>query len=270
MALRNRASQAAAIGRQTAAVCAALLVASCTPSSRPGGALHTERVLGESGSQPGQYSYPRAIDTDGEALWVIDKLARIQRIDPASGDATVWWRMPEFAAGKPTGICLAPFLSADGIRDAVWVPDTHYHRVIVYPAPPAEARGEIDPAPLAQFGSYGVGPREFIYPTDVAVLLTESGDAVERVFVSEYGGNDRITVLDDGLEFLFAFGELGEGIDPTRTEFQRPQSIAIDPLRRELLIADSCNHRVGRFTPDGDLIGWIGSPDRSAGLDASF
>ncbi|MEM8758306.1 MAG: hypothetical protein AAGF47_11055, partial [Planctomycetota bacterium] len=42
--------------------------------------------------------------------------------------------------------------------------------------------------------------------------------------------------------------------------FNRPQSIAIDPAAGELIVADACNHRLGRFSLDGELIAWIGGP----------
>jgi hypothetical protein len=123
-----------------------------------------------------------------------------------------------------------------------------------------EKSQEIEPALLASFGSLGTEPGMFIYPTDVAVLMADDGSAVERIYISEYGGNDRISVFDSSHEFLFSFGTLGDGLDPSALEFSRPQSMAIDTNRRELIVTDACNHRVGRFTLDGELLGWTGSP----------
>src|SRR4051812_3689693 len=40
---------------------------------------------GEVGLNPGQFTYPRALDTDGTNLWAIDKSARVQRLDPKTG-----------------------------------------------------------------------------------------------------------------------------------------------------------------------------------------
>jgi hypothetical protein len=48
---------------------------------------------------------------------------------------------------------------------------------------------------------------------------------------------------------------------PTDIIFNRPQSIEIDRAARELVITDACNHRLGRFTLDGELIAWIGAPE---------
>src|SRR3954466_8963629 len=54
--------------------------------------LAVTMVFGEVGLSPGQFSYPRAIDTDGKDLWIIDKGARVQRIDPATGKGLSLWR----------------------------------------------------------------------------------------------------------------------------------------------------------------------------------
>lgn len=241
----------------------ALLVGGCDQSPDAEQHLPTERVLCEAGAFPGQFSYPRAIDADGAHLWVVDKAARVQQIDPTTGRAGVWWRMPDFDLGKPTGLTVAPAARADGsLVEALYVADTHYHRVMVYAIPESmpDAPKEIEPEVLAEFGSFGEEPGQFIYPTDVAVLMSDDGACIERIYVSEYGGNDRISVFDAEHRFLFAIGHPGEGQDPAAAEFARPQSIAIDTHRRELLVTDACNHRLGRFTLDGELLGWIGAP----------
>jgi hypothetical protein len=194
----------------------------------------------------------------------VDKSARVQQIDPETGAAGVWWRMPEFELGKPTGLTVSPAMGPDGsLTPALYIADTHYHRVMIYALPieGTDRAREIEPVLLGRFGSFGEGPGEFIYPTDVAVLLSHDGARVERIYVSEYGGNDRISVFDGGYGFLFSFGELGEGLNAEAAEFSRPQSMVIDRVRGELIVTDACNHRLGRFTLDGGLVGWIGSPD---------
>ncbi len=245
------------------AFAAVALAGGCGESASGGerGTLRVVSVFGGPGLGPGQYFYPRAIDTDGEALWVIDKAARVQRIDPASGACLAQWRMPEFELGKPTGVTIAP---GDDGTPLVYIPDTHYARVMVY-RPPTSAGGA--PELVGRFGGYGTGPGQFIYPTDVAVLEAAPGEAhrVERIYVSEYGDNDRISVFDRDFGFLYAFGSFGDGSDPARVEFNRPQSIAIDRERRELVVVDACNHRIGRLTLDGELVRWIGGPDRAGG-----
>lgn len=213
-------------------------------------------MFGEPGRQPGQFMYPRAIDSDGHSLWVVDKGARIQQIDPYSGQALRGFQTPAWEQGKPTGLTIGP-MPGDDPRPALYVADTHYHRVLVYDL----ESGSDEPA--LTFGAYGTGPGQFIYPTDVAVL-TDSAGRVERIYVSEYGGNDRISVFTPDLEFVSCFGDYGvaEEADAAPIVFDRPQSIAIDPSSRELIVADACNHRLGRFSLDGALLGWIGGNDR--------
>ena len=279
-------AQAHTLGGAAAALGAALMLAGsgllsgCTQASKPGEPLQVEAVIGETGSYPGQFSYPRAIDTDGRSLWVIDKLARVQRFDPRTGEPLVWFRMPEFKLGKPTGITIASATYPDkSIHDAIYIADTHYHRVMVYALPEFEAGAhqdkasnpaqrvqtdtprEITPTLIGQFGSFGDGPGQFLYPTDIAVQMNQDRSAIEHIFVSEYGGNDRINVFGPDYDFEFAFGSLGTGEDALAIEFSRPQSLAIDPNTNELIVSDSCHHRLGRFTLDGTLLGWIGSPD---------
>lgn len=206
-------------------------------------------VFGETGKGAGQVVYPRAIDFDPEgegSVWVIDKTARVQRVSLA-GEPMAGWPMPDSASGKPTGVTLGP----DGL---VYVPDTHYQRVMVY-----SRAGEL----VRSFGSYGAGPGQFVYPTDVAVAPSASGSA-ERIYVSEYGGNDRVSCFDGAGVFLFSFGREGSA-DSSQVEFSRAQSIAWDAPRSRLLVTDAGNHRVGVFEKDGALVRWIGRRDASLG-----
>lgn len=246
-------------------------------------ALDVQRVIGEVGTAPGQFSYPRALDFDGHDLWVVDKSARVQRIDPTDGRCLGGWTMPEFLLGKPTGITIAP---GDDGEPLVYVADTHYHRVVVYhmpPIPPEGTRGRdvflpAQPPISAHFGSYGEAPGQFVYPTDVAVLRDDAGKKVRRVYVSEYGGNDRISAFEPdgkgGYAFAFSFGRFGSSASADAVEFNRPQSISIDrgggSGGPELIVTDSCNHRIGRFTPEGKLLGWIGSPETVGELPGQF
>jgi hypothetical protein len=262
------------------------------------------------------FGTPRGIATDGRTLFVVDKTPRLQWIDPASGACRVWWRTPEWRLGKPTGLTIGPASAgvARGIgavpaarperpggpawsdrvaagTPVIYVPDTHYHRVLVYPIPrfkdtsravatptspaaPDSERSaavasmftvttpESHPPILAQWGSYGKDPGQFIYVTDVAVLTGDDGVAVERFYVSEYGGNDRISCFDAEFRFLFAFGSQGSSDRADAVEFERPQAIEIDKSRRELVVTDCRNHRIGRFTYDGALVAWLGAPEK--------
>jgi DNA-binding beta-propeller fold protein YncE len=230
-----------------------------------GSPLRVRATIGGLGDTPGRFAYPRCIEADGRKLWVIDKTARVQRIDPETGACEVMFRMPEESSGKPVGITIAPGIDASGgvVERMMYIADTHYHRVMVFALPPEDARGEVEVRPVRVIGGYGSGPGEFYFPTDVVVLTSADGSKIERYYVSEYGGNDRVSVFDADWKFLFAFGTLGVGRDPTAAEFSRPQAMGVwtrSDGSRELVIVDLGNHRLGRFTLDGRLIAWIGKP----------
>jgi DNA-binding beta-propeller fold protein YncE len=195
-----------------------------------------EAVWLETGTGPGQTVYPRAIARDPATGWLylVDRQGHIQRLD-AEGRHLSGFFMPNVQLGKPVGLSVGP----DG---NLYVADTHYHRVVVYSPEGAEIR---------RWGSEGNGPGQFVYPTDIAF---HDG----RVFVSEYGDNDRIQVFTSTGEFLYQFGRFGQDADA----FSRPQSIVI--LGDELFVADACNHRIQVYAVDGSFrrsLGRVGQGD---------
>jgi len=191
-----------------------------------------EDIWLRTGPGPGQVAYPRAIDysKSDDSFWVVDRLARIQHIDH-NGQYLGEWTMPESVNGRPTGISVGP----DG---DVYVPDTHYQRVMVY-----TPGGKL----LRKWGSLGTGPGQFIYPTDVA--FDEKG----HVFVSEYGDNARIQVFEPDGKFLYAFGKFGQGDG----DFGRPQSMVIEGGL--VYVTDATNHRISVFKTDGTFVRNMGS-----------
>lgn len=202
--------------------------------------LRTSLSFGVAGQALGQFNYPRAIDVDASnhLVYVVDKQARVQRFD-FEGVPQLEWKMPEYENGKPTGVSVA----ADG---RVFVPDTHYHRVIAY---------DKDGTELFRFGEYGTGPGQFIYLTDVAFGPNAT------IYVSEYGGNDRIQVFDSTGKFLFQFGTFGDGDN----QFNRPQSITFNRDMTELYVADACNHRIVVVDPNGQFLRKFGAPGHEVG-----
>jgi len=195
-------------------------------------------AFGRTGRGPGEFLYPRAIDFAGDgSLFVVDKTGRIQRFS-REGDFLDVINMPLIEAGKPTGLTVAP----DG---SLYVADTHYHRVVVF-----SADGEM----LDEFGRFGQENGCFIYPTDVAF-------SDGRIFVSEYGGNDRVSVFANQGDFLFSFGVPGDG----KGQLSRPAAICVDRLRKRLYVADACNHRIAIYDLQGELFGYIGSAGRQMG-----
>ncbi len=202
-------------------------LAGCSDPKQP------EAIWCKTGVGPCEVVYPRAISYDraDDSFFIIDRVARVQHL---SRDGTFLnaWQMPQWQYGKPVGVASGP----DG---NLWVPDTHYHRVIVY-----SPQGKI----LHKWGGEGKGPGQFIYPTDVA--FDEKG----HVFVSEYGDNDRIQVFDGpGGKVLYQFGKFGAGAG----EFSRPQSMVID--RGLVYVTDACNHRIAVFTTAGAFVRNMGS-----------
>jgi DNA-binding beta-propeller fold protein YncE len=190
------------------------------------------------GTGPGQVVYPRAISysaADGTFV-VVDRMARVQRFD-SNGQFLNDWRMPKWEIGKPVGVSVSP----DG---EIYVPDTHYHRVQVYSR---------DGRLLREWGSEGTGDGQFIYPTDVAF------DGQGRVFVSEYGDNDRVQVFTRDGQFLYKFGTFGNGDG----QMSRPQSMVI--TNGLVYITDSCNHRLVVYTTDGKFVRAMGGPGAGPG-----
>lgn len=235
--------------------------------------------IGGPGDAPGRFIKPRAIDSDGRHLVVIDRSGRVQVLKPDDGRCLAVWRLPESHLGYPTGVTIGLSPRGDG-AGAVWVADTHYNRVLVYAMPLLPTDGSMNteqPELLLSFGTYGTGPGEFTYPSDVLVLSQPDGKTIKRVYVSEFGGNDRVSMFEpesagasQGMRFVGQFGHAGDAADPSG--FQRPQALALRPASGdrpdELIVTDSVNHRLGRFTLDGGLIAWLngaGVPGRSAG-----
>ena len=203
---------------------AALLVlaAGCARATAPESAASI-RSIGGPGSEAGRFATPRATAWDPRGfLYVVDKTARIQKFD-AAGAYLLGWSTPENEKGRPTG------LRVDDAGD-LWVADTHYHRVLHY-SPDGTLRSE--------FGSEGTGPGQFLYPTGIAIAADGS------IFVSEYGGNDRIQVFTREGKLLRSWGRYGTGPG----EFARPQGLAIAGDR--IYVADAANHRVQVFRLDG-------------------
>jgi len=248
-----------------------ILLCGCTRSSPPS-ADSGIQTIGGPGSDEGRFATPRAAAWDPRGfLYVVDKTARIQKFD-AAGRYLRGWATPECEKGRPTGLMVDP-------RGDLWVADTHYHRVLHY-SPDGALRSE--------FGSEGTGPGQFQYPTGIAM------DADGLLYVSEYGGNDRIQVLTIGGKALRSWGRYG----PEQGEFQRPQSLAVGGDRvyvadaagqriqvfdrggrflaawgdlkypysvaidgdGNLLVAEYGRHRVSKFTPDGKPVAQAGQP----------
>lgn len=193
-------------------------------------------VIGGNGLTPGRFAYPRAMDVDPQTntILVVDKRARIQRL-ASDGTPLQEWSTPTRKNGNPTGI----FVDGDG---TIFVADTHEHRVLVY-----ESDGEL----RTTFGEYGEDLGEFIYPTDIA------RDGQGRLWVSEYGGNDRIQVFADDYSPLFVAAE--------NQAFRRPQSLLWSPEHDVMLLSEANGHQLHVLSSEGELLRSIGGPGHEPG-----
>lgn len=236
--------------------------------------LDTIQTLGESGSQLGQFLYPRGMDIytidNHPFAAIVDKTARIQTMDLATGNITGAIHTPRWDRGKPTGLTVSVSV-LDPDQLALYVADTHEHRVLMYHLPLPYAQIPEPTEPDFMFGSFGHEPGQFVYPTDIAIETDDHG-AVDLIYVSEYGGNDRIsrfkidhTTSPPTLNFEHQLGTPSEEVDASDgpVALSRPQSIELwtNPQgQREILLTDASHHRVGRISTNGDLIAWYGDP----------
>ncbi|MFQ6132853.1 MAG: hypothetical protein ACE5R4_12505 [Armatimonadota bacterium] len=196
------------------------------------------RAWGGEGHKDGKFASPRALTIDHRGyVYVIDKSGRVQKFT-GEGEFLLKWHLPEFIKGKPDGVCV------DGEGNVV-IADTHYSRILRY-----SPQGQL----LDQFGSYGSGPGQFVFPTGVVL------DAEGYTYVCEYGDVDRMQKFDRQHRFLAEWGGHGEG----RALFQRPMNLDISS-RGELFVADSCNHRIQVFSRTGELLRTFGSVGSGAG-----
>ena len=171
---------------------------------------------------------PRAITIDDQdRIYVVDKTARIQVFD-RDGNFIRMWRTPECVQGKPCGLSI----SQDG---HLMVCDTHYFRVLFY-----TFEGElIEDRTIGGFN--GRGPGEFGFLTDAVQ------DSKGNIYVSEYGDYDRIQKFTPDGEYVYEWGEHGDGPG----QFLRPQGLIVDK-NDHLWVADASNGRIQIFDVSGD------------------
>lgn len=174
--------------------------------------------------------------TPSGELLILDNVGRILHYDAEGEFKRKWW-MPEHDIGRPEGICV--------LRDGRYaIADTHYNRVVIF---------EQDQTVSLMFGENGHGPGQFIYSS--AIVQDDEG----YLYVSEYGGNDRIQKFTADGEFVLEFGAVGAGDG----EFQRPSGLVWH--NEVLYVADAINNRVQSFTRDGKFLKVVADSE-SAGL----
>ena len=106
---------------------------------------------------------------------------------------------------------------------------------------------------LGQFGSFGEGEGEFVWPVGIAV------DSRYNVYVTDEWLN-RISVFDQEGNFQYFWGTAGDGDG----QLNRPSGIAVD-RDDNFYIVDTLKHRVQTFTKDGGFLAKWGGPGDGPG-----
>lgn len=197
------------------------------------------QVIGARGNGAGQFNKPRSVALDKkDNLYVVDMTGRVQKFSP-EGVFIKGWEMPQTDKGKPKGMC------TDRTGRIVLI-EPHYSRVNHF-----SEEGKLE----LQWGDSGTNTGQLMFPRGVAV--GSKGD----IYVSEYGLTERIQHFSpDGSKWLGTFGSLGE----KPGEFTRAEGIGID-AQDCVHVADSCNHRVQVFSPEGRLLSVFGKAGSGPG-----
>ena len=95
---------------------------------------------------------------------------------------------------------------------------------------------------LRQFGVYGEGDGEFIWPVSITI------DDADNVFLLDQWLN-RVSIFDKEGEFLDSWGSQGSGDG----QLDQPMGMEFDP-EHNLYVVDSENSRVQKFTRDGRFL----------------
>lgn len=197
------------------------------------------QIIGSKGVGLGQFSKPRTVVVDRkDNLYVVDMTARVQKFNP-NGEFVRFWQMTQTDLGKPKGMGI----DRDG---NIMVVEPHYNCVNHF-----SPEGKL----LRKWGVPGLDPGHLNFPRDV------ESDGSDSLFVCEYNPVNRVQRFDADSKTLEAhWGGLGDG--PGR--FSRPEGLAIDH-EGNLWVADSCNHRIQKFTPDGKFLLSLGKAGTAQG-----
>lgn len=221
-----------------------LLVSGCQPvatnKARVGSKIFCMvEVIGSRGTALGQFNKPRSVAVDSDDnLYVVDMTGRVQKFSP-DGKFLLSWQMPQTDLGKPKGMC------RDKTGDIIVI-EPHYSRVNHF-----SPEGKL----LSQWGEPGTNSGQLCLPR--AVATNARGD----LWVCEYSQVDRVQRFSaKGKQWLATIGRSGLGDG----EFNRPEGLGVD-ARDCLYVADSCNHRIQVFSPEGRFLRSYGHAGRRMG-----
>ncbi len=186
------------------------------------------RIIGARGTGVGELNKPRSVAVDAQDnLYVVDMTGRVQKFSP-DGVYLLDWQMPQTDKGKPKGMC------RDGDGNIVVI-EPHYSRVNHF-----STNGKL----VAQWGVEGTNFGQLGMPR--AAVVNAKGE----IYVAEYTVSERVQRFTaQGKKCEGSFGSLGD----KPGEFSRAEGLGIDALGR-IYVADSCNHRIEIFSPDGKFL----------------
>jgi sugar lactone lactonase YvrE len=223
---------------------AAIFLSGCsvdtsTEKSMDGGLFSEVQIIGTRGVGVGEFNKPRSVALDrDDNLYVVDMTGRVQKFSP-DGHFQLQWQMPQTDLGKPKGMGM----DKDG---NIIVIEPHYQRINIF-----SPQGKL----VSQWGQKGTNAGQLIMPRAVAV--NSRGDFL----MPEYTVVDRVQEFTPGGKSLVRL--IGKpGTAPG--EFNRPEGIAVDAADT-IYVADSCNHRIQIFSPDGKWLRSFGTAGTGPG-----
>lgn len=225
-------------------VSTALLMTSCSVDDARQKSLDSKifsrvEVIGTRGVGVGEFNKPRSLAVDREDnLYVVDMTGRVQKFAP-DGHFLLLWQMPQTDLGKPKG------MGCDRNGNIIVI-EPHYQRINIF-----SPQGKL----LEQWGEHGTNAGQLIMPRAVAI------NSHGNFLIPEY------TVVDRVQEFSAKEKKLLQLIGRSgieNGEFNRPEGIDVDAADR-LYVADSCNHRIQVFSPEGKWLRSYGKAGHGVG-----
>ncbi len=204
--------------------------------------------FGSEGSGPGQFLFDLrgvAIDQAQGWVYVVDAGGnQVEKFD-TSGNFIESIGSEGIGDGQFTDGGREIAVGPDG---RIWVGDMPNFRVQVFepdgtfaflrPDPPA-------PPPLGRFNA----PRGVAVDSNGAIFVTDTA-------------NQRIQKLDANGEYLAGWGSRGRGND----RFNYARLIATDPVSGDVVVVDTDNHVIKKFTGDGTFV-WAAAGVRGSGVN---
>ncbi|MFL5843954.1 MAG: hypothetical protein ACJ762_04605 [Solirubrobacteraceae bacterium] len=206
------------------------------------------------------FNQPSGVAVDGAGnAWIADRANnRVVELDAAGNFVRVLGKSNGAGtAGTGNGEFNGPEDVAIDFSGRIWVADTGNHRLQLFSAAGGFIRKLGRDAGAGTSGSAG---GEFNLPASIVI------DGAGNLLVAE-AGNHRIQRLNEFGGFLGEWGKNGgDGTAGSGNgEFNSPRGIALDNSTGDILVADTGNHRVQRFTFGMVFVAKVGA----AGLSAS-